>query len=395
MTGSTLAYIGPDRQLHTVRADGTQPTQLTLSPAANPLLRWGQPDVASTAYSWPTWSPDGQRLACFSHGLGDDVQEPASVHVVEADGLREYQLGSFPGAMPLYAQWQPDGQGVAVLTQDGTGLELVYGRLDQLGRMRAMDQGSPLFFTWGPNGRRLFIHTGPTRPDGEGRLVVRDSLGQLPDEALPQAPGNYCSPVIVNGRLVHVARSGQVNSLISTDLSGGDARTLMEFDGLGAVVAAPALDGVIFSTAANADGAPYRGTTLLPLDGGRSQRLCDDDCLAFTWSEAGRQLLYARVPEERRRLAWHSVRPGEVPVERVRFWPTQEMRFSLHFFEQFSASHRFVSADGQHLLFCGHPDDQLPDRGPPGIYVLDLRRDDPPRLLAQGSFACFAPSDGV
>ena len=395
MSLTTPAYIGQDRQLHTVRTDGSQPTQLTLSLAGNPLLKWGKPDVQQTVYSWPTWSPDGRRLAAFSHAADPDTPEPASVHVVEVDGLREYQLGSFPGAMPLYAAWQPDGEGVAVLTQDGTGLELMYGRLDQLGRMRAMDQGSPLFFTWGPDKRRLFIHTGPSRPGSDGRLMVRDALGQLPDEALPQAPGNYCSPVIVADRLVHVERTGVVNRLLSTDLSGGDPQVLLEFDGLAAVVAAPGLNGVAFSTASDAQGAPYRGITLVPLDGGAPSRLSDDDCLAFQWSEAGRQFLYARVTDDGRRLAWHSVRPGEVPVEHVRFSPTQEMRFALHFFEQFVITHRFVSADGQHLLFCGHPEDQVPDRGPPGIYVLDLRRTDPPRLLAQGSFACFAPADGV
>ncbi len=393
--GSTLAYIGPDRQLHTVKTDGTESTQLTLSLAGHPLLRWGQPEVHPTAYSWPTWSPDGKRLACFSHRVGEDVQEPAAVHVVEIDGLREYQLATFEGSLPLYAAWQPGGEGLAVLAQDGTGLELTYGRLDQLGRMRAMDQGSPLFFTWGPGGRRLFIHTGPSRPGNEGRLMVRDALGKLPDEALPQAPGNYCSPVIVNGRLVHVERTGMVNRLLSTDLSGGDGQTLLEFDGLGAAVAAPALDGIIFSTAPDADGAAYRGMSLVPLDGSPVQRLSDDECLAFHWSEAGQELLYARATQEERMLSWHSVRIGEDPVERVRFWPTQEMRFSLHFFEQFVSTHRFISADGHYLLFCGHPEDQLPHQVPAGIYVLDLRRDDPPRLLAQGSFACFAPANGV
>ncbi len=395
MTPGRLAYIGPDKQVHTVLADGTQPSQLTLSLAANPLLVWGHPGVPATAYSWPTWSPDGKRLACFSYGVGDNESAPASVHVLEVDGLREYRLATFSGSLPLYASWQPDGQGLAVLAQDGQDLELSYGRLDELGRLRAMDQGSPLFFAWGPSGRRLFIHTGPNRPGAPGRVVVRDALGQLPDEFLPQSPGNYCSPVIVGDRLVHVERRGLVNQLVSTDLSGEDQESLLEFAGLGAVVAAPGAGGVIFSAAPGGEGTPYRGATLVNLDGGRSTRLTDDDCLAFSWSEPGQQLLYAQVSEDPGQLAWYSVRPNELPVELVRYWPSKEMLFSLHFFEQFATTHRFLSPDGRHLVFAGHTEANPPGDGPSGIYVLNLRNEDDPWMVGHGTFACFAPDDGV
>ncbi len=395
MTPGRLAYIGGDHQLHTVLADGTQASQLTLSLASNPLLVWGQPGVPATAYSWPTWSPDGQRLACFSYGVGEDTAAPAAIHVIEADGLREYKLATFRGALPIYAAWQPDGAGLAVLAQDGQDLELSYGRLDDLGRLRSMDQGSPLFFAWGPAGRKLVIHTGPSRPGGSGRVVVRDSLGVLPDESLPQSPGDYCNPVVVGHRLVHVERTGSVNRLVSTDLVGADARPLLEFAGLGAVIAAPGAGGVIFSAAPRGDGTPYRGATLVDLDTGEKKRLTDDDCLAFAWSEPGRQLLYAQVGDDPGLLAWHSVRPGEVPVELVRCWPTKEMLFALHFFEQFATTHRFVSPDGRNLVFAGHRSSEGPGSGPPGIYVMDLRTEDPPRRVGDGTFACFAPIDGV
>jgi hypothetical protein len=199
----------------------------------------------------------------------------------------------------------------------------------------------------------------------------------------------------VKGQLVHVERSGRVNRLIVTDLSGGDAKLLLEFEGLGAVVAAPAADSVIFSAAPDPRGAPYRGVALVPLDGGPIHRLSEDLCLAFHWSEADQQLLYVRSTERDGLLAWHSVRLGESSIERVRFWPTREMHFALHFFEQFATTHPFISADGQYLLFCGHPEQLRPDRAPPGVYVFNLTRDDSARLLDHGSFACFAPADGV
>ena len=120
----SLAVIGSDRQVHLVELDGTS-RQLTLSLADDPLLLWGATDLSSASWSWPTWSPDGERIACFELPNGDDVSGPAKVHVLHRDGVRQHELLELRGRVPVYAAWRPDGAGLALLLHDDE--ELVLG----------------------------------------------------------------------------------------------------------------------------------------------------------------------------------------------------------------------------------------------------------------------------
>jgi hypothetical protein len=379
-----LAVVGTDRQLHQVRLDGSS-TQLTLSLADNPLLMWGQPNLQKGAWSWPTWSPDGERLACFELPDGDDVSGPARVFVLEKDGVSQRNLLELSGRIPIYLSWRPDGHGLAVLMQEEEELVLGYVAVDQLGKLRIIEEGVPLFFTWGPDRRRILVHSATGQA---GRVAIRDSEGRLPDQVLPQPPGNYCAPVVVGGRVVHVERRPGSNVLVSTNLDGDDVEELMEFEGLGAFVPAGE-DHVVFAAAPKGEGNPYRGATLVHIVTGETTRLHEEDSLAFFWSEPGHQLLYARVDTDDNCLAWCSARPNESTVTLCQFVPSREMLFYLHFFDQFVLSHQLVSPDGRHLVFSGH----LPGSvdGPASVFVKPLRTEEPPRSVISGSFACFSP----
>ena len=419
-----IAYVGGDNQIHTVASDGTSHTQLTLSLGANPLLTWGQPALEETAHTWPTWSPDGQRLICFELPDGDDVSGPVRVQVVEADGLRQIEMLSISGRLPIYAAWNPDGEGAAILLQDEEQLVLGWARPDEPGRLRILEEGAPLFFSWHPSEGRVLIHVGESSGGRTpGRLIVRDVGGQLPDELLPQRPGNYCVPILVGDRIVQVDTTtpdnpGAVNRLLNTGLDGSDEKNLLEFSGLGALSSVPGRDAVVFSAAPNGEGTPYRGATLIPLDGGPLNRLMEEDCLAFFWSVAAGALIYARVLKEENCVTWNRVVPGGAPEEVARFWPSREMLFYLHFFDQFAQSHSLLSPDGGRLVFCGRlldGDDEPPEHPGPAwsvsttgieengeetsrVLVADLTKTPvgpvAVRAIASGSFACFSPVSG-
>jgi len=221
-------------------------------------------------------------------------------------------------------------------------------------------------------------------------LVVRDTQGVLPDEVLPQAPGRYCRPLVMGNRVAHVSHVNGVERLVSSDLLGEDEQILLEYEGLGAIMPARSQSGIVFSSAPDSGNTPYRGATLFSLSGRDPIRLTEHDLICFFWSDKGEQLIYARLLPELNCLAWYSARPNEAPVELVRFRPSREMLYYLHFFDQFAETHKLVSGDGRYLVFSGQLEEDAPE-SKPQIYVLDLRGAEKLRNVGQGSFGCFEP----
>jgi len=386
-----LAYVGTDRQLHLVDADGSNPAQLTLSLGDNPLLLWGQPELTPQAWSWPTWSPDGQRLACLELPPGDDEETgEATLHVVDVDGVRQMELLRVEAGVPLYCQWQPDGGGVLVLVQDESELELRHVDLDRLGEARPLERGVPLFFGWLPDGRRIMIHTASGGAVGTGRLVIRDVAGKLPDEVLPQDPGNYCAPVVQGEHVVHVDRRGGRSRLVRTLLDGSDEHTLLAYEGLGAIVPAGP-DSVVFSSAPQGEGTPYRGLLLVSPEG--VEQLAPDDCLSFFWSARRDALIYAQVDLDTNCLVWKVVEADRSVRELTRFWPSREQLFYLRFFDQFVQSHHLLDPSGRWLTFAGHTVEEAAHGTEPTVHVIDLDGSPDPVDIAPGLFGCFRPED--
>ena len=384
---SELAYVGSDGQVHLCERDGSGHRQLTLSVAQNPLLLWGRPDLAHTNHAWPTWSPDGQHVLCFEYPDGGQAHGPAKVHLLDLDGVRQVELLSVEGRVPIYAAWHPDGSGVLILMQGEDRLVLGWVDRHQPGRLRVLEEGAPLFFHFGPD-RTLLVHAGS---GSDARVTVRDLDGRRPDIAFPEPPGNYCVPIVTGERVVHVVRRGPSNVLVSSAHDGTDSRDLLEFSGLGAIVPVPGREQVVFSAAPEGEGTPYGGATLVDLAEDRLQRLTDDECLAFSWSPSADALVYAQVLQDANCIAWKRVAPGEEPTELARFWPSREMLFYLHFFDQFTLSHMLVSPDGGALLFAGRLMGRDSPTGPPQVFVAGLEEGQGPRVVAGGVFGCFAP----
>jgi len=384
---SQIAYIGADGQVHVSDQDGADHRQLTLSVAQNPLLVWGRPDLALTNHAWPTWSPAGHNLLCFEYPEGEQASGPARVHLLDLDGVRQVELLAVEGRVPIYAAWHPDGSGVLVLMQAEDRLTLGWVSHDEPGRLRVLEEGAPLFFHF-VHDRRLLIHAGT---GSDARVVVRDLDGRRPDVPFPEPPGNYCVPIVLDERVVHVVRRGRTNTLVHSDHEGNDTQDILDFTGLGAVVPVPGKSQVVFSAAPEGEGTPYRGATLVDLESGEVTRLTDDDCLAFFWSPRGRALIFAKVLQEANCIAWNQVSPGGDAVELARFWPSREMLFYLHFFDQFTLSHKLVSPGGDALVFAGRLMGRDAPSGPPQVLVTSLDTPSGARVVASGVFGCFAP----
>ena len=387
-----VAYVGLDRQLHVISAEGGPARQVSFPAIASELQLWGGA-TGKDSCSWPTWSPDGRWLAFFRALSEGDAPVEVDVCVLEVDGVEERQLTHLSDGLPLYASWNRSGDALAVLVQRGEELELRTCRPDAVGEHRVVDEGPPLFFSWLPDGSRLLIHAGG---QGGKRVVVRDALGVREDAPMPGEPGTFCAPMVVGEEVLYARANGTRSTLIRAHPDGSDPRALWEVDGLIAFVPSPDQSLVAFGSVDH-DRGPYDGVSVMPLDGSSEpRRVIDHPCLAFAWLPDGQGLLSATIDEERKCLWWHLHLLASGDERRLcPFRPTREMMFQLHFFEQFVQTHPLISPDGRWLIQATFPnaaDGPDAPSGPPRIEILDLS--DPrarPRLLAHGRFATFGP----
>ncbi len=387
-----LVYVGIDRQLHLV--SGWEDRAVTLGLTAPPAFTLVPPP--EDAWSWPTWSPDGTWIAAFAVVTRDDASGPARIVTMSIDGLRQTEWADLPDAAPLYLQWHPSGEALCALTQVDDDLRLAIVHADRLGHVRAVAQGVPLFFNWTPGGERLWIHHGERGKPG-GSLLIRDPLGDDEDHLYPRKPGSFCAPVFMAGRALIALRGGEerTSTVASCDEQGGDETEVGDRPGL--IAFAPGPGGrAALSSATGGEGSPYNGIDIVDLAGGAPRRINEGPLLALTWVPGGAALVVFRVDAPANCMSVLKV-DAETGAEQVlgTFWPTRDLFFWLHFFDQFVDSHPLVSSDGAWVTWSGYPagEGQADLSAPPRVWVRSLHDiDAAPILVGRGSFATFAPA---
>jgi hypothetical protein len=395
---SRLAWITGDQQVAVARVDGSEPRLLT----GNWLqghASWSQLVRSPLTWSWPTWSPDGDQVAAFAVEVGDERTGPVRVMTLRADGSEDvlwYETGS---DVPIYLQWRPDGEALALLTQRDEQLALGAIERNALGRLRPVESGVPLFFEWLPDGSRIFCHASE-RGAPSGRLVLRDPFGDADDTVLAHPPGSFCAPVFGGGEAIWGTPDDGGTLVVAGDPARGTWRPLLNRKGLLALVPAPGgVPLVAVSSAPGGEGNPYDGIDLLDLRDGSQRSLTRRACLAYFWSPTGDWLLAAQVSSADNCLCWWRIAlDGSEDVALGTFWPSREVIFVLHFFDQYTGSHPLISADGRYIVFAGYPAGKghADLSRPPRVYLRDMHHlDEPATEVDSGAFAVFSPKHSM
>ena len=93
MSEARVAFVGGDRQIWTLAADGTNPKQITFGEGPGAQTPWGVMESRDHS-AWPCWSPDGRWLSCFQTRVGSRGDGTVWLSVMEADGVEEQRLTS-------------------------------------------------------------------------------------------------------------------------------------------------------------------------------------------------------------------------------------------------------------------------------------------------------------
>jgi hypothetical protein len=361
-----LLVLTDDGNVVTFGADGTEERSVTDHP----------PNDVTVEVRHPVWSPDGRSVAWAELEIGDDGARSRIV-TADRDGSGRVEFPVETGT--FFLQWDPTSARIAYLGnfQGRVGMG-VAGRAivgDPVGT--TLGVGQPFFLSWGPGGLELLVHVGDRTL---GRLDLEGELRPIGD-----TPGIFQAPVwLADGRMVYATMSRDREALVVRD--GARLRELLSFEGSIEFVVNPHGEQVAYRID---DGGGPHGVAVIDVASGRSRTVTDAPTLAFQWSPDGRRLLLLSEEDdgrdgEQRWLVWdgRSVKPvGSAFIPSATF-----LRDYAPFYGQFAQAMTPWSPDGAAFAFAG----SIGDRA--GIWVQELRADEPTLVLEGGAVVSWAPA---
>lgn len=352
-----------------------------------------------SVHTWPTWAPDGSRIAYFGlRGIGNSTLE-TSLYVVTGDGVESWELVTLRNGIPIYGNWSPRGDAFAMLIQRGDrclSLEIAY--LSRPGAATTLLTGAPLFWSWSPGGDLLAAHVGGSwRVTEAARVLVLDAQsGQIVRE-ISSHPGDFRVPAWspTDDLVVYVeADEENRNNLFLIDIHTGDKGPVMTTTGNIAAVWSPDGRSLAVGCTAHPESSVSAVVKSVDLASGRISPLLEHANIAFFWAPTRDEFLYVDVDEHGNHLRWHRLsRTSGESTELVRFLPSREQTLMFSFFDQYAVSHPPIAPDSSALVFAGFlPGTSSPYRPitSPHIYVVPLDRAAATRSVAVGGFACWS-----
>lgn len=398
--GPRIAVETADGQLFTMLGDGTNQVPLTAA-------------SEGTVNRFPTWSPDASRLAWVT--TRPDGTEP-EVRSARFDGSAWIQQAT-PSA-PFLLSWDPTTTRIAALGPGPTGFEL--GVVDLFAAEPAylrIDEGSPFWFSWSPEGDEFLVHASGIRLD----IVPLEGSPQV----LEPLPGAFQAPQWMQGPvpLVYADTVDDEDFLVVAGDQGAGRRPIATYDGyLQFTVArttglialqvldpavAPVPETITASFQADeivdiVDPIPRDQLTLMATFGGDPIPLHPDPrvpraegpALAFVWSPDGNQLAWLIEVEagtgcasETAVYEWRFWTGSDI-VDGPRFVPTPTFACGyVPFFDQFEQSVSFWSPDSTRVVYAGTD----VSTGERGIFTHQIGSVLPPLRLSDGELGVWSP----
>ena len=307
-----------------------------------------------------------------------------------------------------YPMWSPDGSRLAFIASEGDSLRLFVDIVDDAFAPNPVLDNGPLWMSWSPDSRRLFVHR------ADSHFLVETLEDRVEVLSLRIRSGRYRVPSWQpgSGKATFIAENERAGfSLYSAEVSidegigkrerladvQGDAPFLWSPDGEALAAAGPSVIYVYLGLAVGVhSGLTVYGGGLGRGAGWRRRT---------RWSpHSGRRTApgsrTSQCPTKPGVLRWMmlDVEDGSSwPL--VDFVPTLDQLTMFQFFDQYAYSHSLWSPDGRSLVFAGNLEDQATvvshgsaqpaDRS--YIYVMDTERAPLVSSVAEGLLGVWSP----
>ena len=395
-----IAFMTTDGELFLVNPDGSEQLKLAgdTQVQGGPLgAVMAQPRDVSFFYSWPTWSPDGKKLAASLVKVTGGQPE-ISVQVIDAstgEATTVFQ-NEVPGLVaenaPHYLYWSPDSRTLAVLASTSQGLTLFAADTESLTDPTVIESGAPLYFHWGADGQSMLLHVGD-----ELKFLTRP-FGASSGQPIDADPGFRVPALSPDGRYMAYMGTGATSGslLIAETGATGTARNALDI-GSRAAFAWSSQGGDLAVADQQNDNAPtFNRLRVVPGDGGSIKTVAEGRIIAFYWSPNGEMLAWVGLDGGNREFVWWAatVEGGEAR-ELLRAQPSNDMLVTLSFFDQYAYSHSPWSPDSSRLVLAIVPNRSREGRNgstPPGprIFVVEASGSSEPVEVGAGSLAFWS-----
>jgi TolB protein len=352
-------------------------------------------------HAWPTWSPDGTKLAASRIRVTGDQSAELTVQVLDANTGRSSMVfnNSFPGLVaegsPHYLYWSPDSRSLSFLTSAPNGLDLLVVDTESSGDPIAIERGAPLYYSWAGDGSSLLVHI------GEEVKLFRELSDHAAGEPLATARGFRVPAFSSHGRRVAYAVHGDSGDFLSVAEAHdvNNARLVLDLGAFSAFMWSPDGSRLAVADQQGANSVVFERLRIVSADGESVRTVTEEPVLAFYWSPNGERIAWVALDQENRTFEWRVVPISPTDASQSRalfaFNPSRDVLTMLSFFDQYAYSHSPWSPDSTRLVVAGTqamPFERRNGHTPTGarVFVIDAVGDSPPREIAEGILAFWS-----